>query len=78
MCIFAHVLGIIPYRGRVIWLEFMDLFSLLFTNRFHGSCFPTPSGVCISLELILGIGGEWSSCSLRNGAGQRFWSLACF
>lgn len=39
MGIFAHVLGIIPYRGRVIWLEFMNLFSLLFTNRFMAAAF---------------------------------------
>lgn len=78
MDIFAHVLGILPFGGRVIWLGFMDLFSLLFTNSFLGSCFPTPSGVCVSLELVLRISGEWSSSSLRSGAGHGFRSLAGF
>lgn len=50
MAILTQILGFISHRGRMIWLGFMDVLMAGFTSSFHGSCFPTPPGVPMSLK----------------------------
>lgn len=39
-----------PLEKEGFGLDLWTFFVAAFTSSFHGSCFPTPSGVCVSLK----------------------------